>query len=279
MFYDSHVHSEASPDSEMKAEEAVVAAKKLGLGVVFTEHVDFGEFGDYMNEKDPHAADFVRGMGDFICDFGKLRRVDGALFGLEFGLVKAFAGAYKRLAAEGDYDFIIGSVHSVDGVELYNASNKCEGFMDSEFAQGLHDSRGVDACIARYLEYAREVVEVSEFFDSFGHIDYVARYAPLVQDRFSYTRFAKEIDALLKLLAERQIALEINSARFGRDCDAENVMSEICGAFARLGGRYCTVGSDAHVVGRVGYHFDTARRIADEAGLKIVHFRERTMIT
>ena len=71
MLFDSHVHSEASPDSEMNAEKAIASAKKLGLGVIFTEHVDFGEFGDYMSERDPHATDFIRGMGDFICDFKK----------------------------------------------------------------------------------------------------------------------------------------------------------------------------------------------------------------
>jgi len=284
VFFDSHVHSAASPDSDMKAEKAVAAAKKPGLGVVFTEHVDFGALGEYVKYSDPHATDIVRGMGDFVCDFemypAEYRRLrgDNVLLGLEFGLTRAFAGLNAKIVAEGDYDFIIGSVHSVDGLELYKASNKHEDFMDTQYAKNLHDSRGVDDCIARYLEYSREMVEISTYFDSFGHIDYVARYAPLVGEKFMYDRFAAQFDAILKLLADREIALEINTSRFGAENGAERAMGEICGHFARLGGRYCTVGSDAHVVSKIGHCYDAARLVAAEAGLKIVHFRERKAI-
>ena len=46
MFFDSHLHTRFSADSTMTAEEALEAAKKQGLGLVFTEHVDFSYPGD-----------------------------------------------------------------------------------------------------------------------------------------------------------------------------------------------------------------------------------------
>ena len=41
MYFDSHIHTEFSADSEMKAAEALREAEKQGLGLVFTEHLDY----------------------------------------------------------------------------------------------------------------------------------------------------------------------------------------------------------------------------------------------
>ena len=64
MFFDSHVHSAASPDSQMNPREAVDFLQKKGLGIAFTEHIDFADH----PEIDPHATDAPRGMRDFVCD-------------------------------------------------------------------------------------------------------------------------------------------------------------------------------------------------------------------
>ena len=40
MIFDSHMHTQFSADSEMPAAAAVLAAEKLGLGMVFTEHLE-----------------------------------------------------------------------------------------------------------------------------------------------------------------------------------------------------------------------------------------------
>ena len=41
MFFDSHIHTAFSADAEMTAVEALTAAEKQGLGLVFTEHLDY----------------------------------------------------------------------------------------------------------------------------------------------------------------------------------------------------------------------------------------------
>ena len=40
MLFDSHVHTKFSADSEMLAQEALKSAEQIGLGLVFTEHLD-----------------------------------------------------------------------------------------------------------------------------------------------------------------------------------------------------------------------------------------------
>ena len=41
MLFDSHLHTEVSADSDMKAQDALARAEELGIGLVFTEHIDF----------------------------------------------------------------------------------------------------------------------------------------------------------------------------------------------------------------------------------------------
>ena len=46
MLFDSHMHTKFSADSEMSAIAAIEKAKKLNIGIVFTEHFDYNLPGD-----------------------------------------------------------------------------------------------------------------------------------------------------------------------------------------------------------------------------------------
>lgn len=292
MYFDSHVHSAASPDSEMNPAEAIETLKNMGFGITFTEHVDFS--GDY-EKCDPNATDAPTGIGDFLCDFGiypaeyEKFRGKGVALGLEIGLTKTALQPNREIAV-GDYDFIIGSIHSVDGDEIYHVAH---GNVKPRTSFGKlilsDEANSADLCIRRYLNYAREMVEVSDFFDSFGHIDYIARYVPKLERNFFYDNFTEELDKLLKIIAERELALEINTQGFGRtplphpsglgsEFSRESVMLEICRRFVALGGRFCTIGSDAHTLPTLGKNFKDAIKIAEYAGLAVVCFKERKPI-
>ena len=260
MYFDAHVHSVASPDSEMCAKEAISALSLKGLGVIFTEHVDFLATNEGL---DHSATDAVGGTVDFVCDFDvypkdyRCLRSDSVLLGLEIGLTKAYFAPNEKLAC-GDYDFILGSVHSVDGIDVY-------------FAFPEDDALNY---ISRYLTYSREMVELCGFFDAFGHIDYVSRYNLRAQELYCYDNYSIEFDALLKSIAERDIALEINTYRFD-DREYEKILLPICRRFSQLGGKYCTIGSDAHRLSHLGRHFDRALKLANAANLQVVYFKER----
>ena len=70
MIFDSHMHTKFSADSEMIAADAIAKAKSLNIGVVFTEHFDYGVEVDgkkftfdtaaYMNEYKNIRGDKVR---------------------------------------------------------------------------------------------------------------------------------------------------------------------------------------------------------------------------
>jgi len=263
MYFDAHVHSAASPDSELNPLDAVRALEKKGLGVVFTEHVDFAT---PTKGRDITATDAPRADSDFICDFEiypsqyKIIReqyADSVLLGVEIGLNVAYFSLNSQMAGEG-YDFVLGAIHYVDGLDVYHSSNSMEPY---------------DFC-RRYLTYGREMVEYCGFFDAFAHIDYIARYSKGIERVFSYKNFAREFDGLLRALVERDLALEINTSRFGNNKHVEQLLP-IYKRFGELGGRYVTIGSDAHNEHSLGRYYAEALGIANISGLVPVYYRQR----
>jgi len=261
MYFDAHVHSLASPDSETNPKDIIAALKSKGLGVVFTEHVDY----ILSDKRDLGANDFfANGKAEFVCDFEiypqtyQNLRSESALLGLEIGLTAAYATKNKK-TIEGDYDFILGSIHSVDGKDIYfDMRNNVDSFF-----------------LSRYLTYSREMVELCGFFDALGHVDYVIRYDTNAQELYKYENFTQEFDALFKALIERDMALEINTYLFDKIKNYEKILIPIYSRFAELGGKYCTIGSDAHLLEDVGRHFDKAKNVAVAAGLEIVYYKGR----
>jgi histidinol-phosphatase (PHP family) len=163
MYFDTHIHSVASPDSDMQPSEVMRRLSTLGLGGIFTEHVDFAE---PTEGRDFTANDAPTNMpGDFVVDFDmypaqyESLRSDTLLLGLEIGMNKAFLPLNTQTASAYPYDYILGSVHTMDGLDIIYAAAH---FSTREQAR-------------RFLEYNREMLELYTDIDALGHIDYLAR--------------------------------------------------------------------------------------------------------
>jgi len=265
MHFDSHVHSAASPDSELDPYSAISKLKSKGLGVIFTEHADFVT---PKNGRDEMAIDFPSTGIDFICDFDiypsqyrSIRAKYGgtALLGIEIGFSAAFLPLNTQ-TADNDYDFVLGAIHFVDGCDVYSQASNMEAW----------------AFCRRYLTYGTKMVNISGFFDSLAHIDYVARYSKKINDIFRYDNFPEEFDDLLTAIADRGLALEINTSRFG-DPNTVKHLTPIYKRFKTLGGKYVTIGSDSHAEWGLGRHYPKALGLANMAGLTPVYFKERKL--
>lgn len=261
MYLDAHVHSLLSPDSEMNPEDAIRKLKRQGLGVCFTEHVDYVT---PTEGRDPSATDAPRAPFDFLLSEPQAYpacyeafRGDGVFFGLEIGLNAAFLPLNRETAARDGLDYVIGSIHFADGYDLTN-----------EYFEAVSDP------YRRMLTYTREMVERCDFFDTLGHIDYIARYSPLEEKDVRYAAYPDEYDALFTAMIERDIALEMNTARFG-EARAEANLYQIYRRYRALGGRFVTIGSDAHRPERVGRYHARALKMARETGLAPVYYIAR----
>ena len=252
MIFDSHMHTTFSADSRMTAAEALAQARSLGLGVVFTEHFDYGLELD--------GRSFTFDASAYMQAYANLRGASLRL-GAEVGLRKAARSANASFVSGAPFDMIIGSIHLVDDFDIYYP----------EFYVGEDKT----TAYRKYFQQMAEEAAVADY-DALGHIDYICRTAPYDNPEIDYPTFAEEIDAVLRVVVERGKVLELNTRRF----DSTRAISELVPVYKKyraLGGRAVTVGSDAHRVAAIGNHFAKALEFARELDLMPVTFCERRL--
>ena len=253
MLFDSHVHTEVSADSEMKARDALAAAEAQGIGLVFTEHIDFS----YQGEKE-----FIFSPEEYWAAYEPLRGERLSL-GVELGMVPGELEMAKEFLARAPFDEVIGSIHLIDGGDIYEPST--------------YEGKTQQEIYLRYFTLMRDMVRQNPYIDTLAHIDYIARYAPYEHPDISYEVWHDAIDEVLRAVVETETALEINTRRFG-DRLAMKELAPIYRRYAELGGRDVTLGSDAHKKETVGAHLALAAQMAEAYGLQTVTFHERKRV-
>lgn len=255
MIFDTHMHCEFSCDSSMKLADAVAAAAAENIGMTLTEHWDY----DYPTNPDAFTYDIAACFRNFAPYRSRER-----LIGIEIGMQTHIAEADDKVAAGHDFDFVLGSIHCVGRRDLYEKS--------------CYEGYARDEIIREFLGDSIICVENHKCFDAFAHIDYICRYWPFVGDERELQLNDNQglFDKLFLLLIERNIPIEINTRRLDDDKAAKALLL-LYKRYQELGGKYCTLGSDAHYKEHVGRRMAEAVILANAAELTPVYFRERKM--
>lgn len=255
MIYDCHSHTEFSSDSEMKAEDAIEAARKLGIGLIFTEHYDF----DYKESKHYKEMDFLFDAKKYWESYEALRG-EALLLGVEVGLTPGSITANQQFISQVPFDQVIGSIHAIDKLDLYYPE--------------YYDGKKKEEAYGRYLEIMADMVKANSYIDVLGHIDYISRYSPYEDKEIGYKEYHDLVDLVLKNVLDTGTLMELNTRRLGSKAVAESLLM-IYARYKELGGQYVTIGSDAHRAEDVGMNFKMAQDLVEFIGLKPVHFKER----
>lgn len=264
MTADYHLHSLFSGDSSTPTEDMARAGLNRGLSLLcLTEHFDPDyPYPDVSMELDVPAY------------FAEARRLQ-ALYekqieiriGAELGLQPHLGGFLRswldQNLAEGlSFDFLIGSTHLVDGTDPYYP----------EFWNG----RDQKAAIRRYLDVTLENIRAFDDFDVYGHLDYIVRYIPQGERRFSYPEYRELTDAILQLLIGKGKGIEINTGGYKAGLPDPNPCADVLRRYRELGGEIITMGSDAHTPDYVGCRFSDAKEVLRDCGFRYYTvFRER----
>ena len=249
MLFDSHMHTCFSTDSKMKMDEAVARAAELNIGIVITEHMDLAY---------PEPMAFVFDVEKYFKDYHKYRN-ENVLLGIEIGMRSDCLEENCRLVETYPFDYVIGSVHLVNNIDLY--------------APQFYLGRSKQEAYKEYFDAMKQCVTCYDGIHSLGHIDYISRYARFVDPEIYYHEFRDCIDNILTILAQKDKALEINTRRLSDKAVVENIMP-IYKRFYELGGRLVTIGSDAHQVKDIGRDLQAGKEIAERAKLDVVYFKE-----
>ncbi len=243
MRVDLHVHTEFSCDSEAKME--LYAEEALAKGITtlcFTDHVDLNpnDYGYNYYALDKYFANYRKVRDKYE---GRVK----LLSGIEFGEPHLYADKLKELSIY-PYDYIIGSIHWIG--DMFPCQKVREQYSAKEF----------------YTLYWEEVLKTVKQggFDALGHIDFPKRYYGEI-----YYQEAK-LREIFKVLVDQDMVIEINTSSLRKGHSETMPGDELLALYKDCGGRYVTVGSDAHEAQDVGADGDATRVLLSKYGLQEV---------
>jgi len=251
MIADLHVHTEYSCDSEADMEQYVKQAITKEMRIIcFTEHVD-------LNPND-YGCNYYK-PSQFFEKYNQIKEKYSSRIkvcaGIEFGEPHLYADKLKQLSSY-PYDYIIGSVHWIG--DMFPCQKVREQYSAKEF----------------YTMYWEEVLNTVKQggFDALGHIDFPKRY----YDEIYYSE--AKIKAIFKLLLDKDMVIEINTSSLRKGHGETMPGRELLEIYKECGGKYVTIGSDAHEIKDIGADNDIAKMLIKDNALQEVIYEHRTQI-
>lgn len=236
MICDLHIHSQYSFDGTASLEEICHSARDRGVDIIaLTDHCDMPEgISDYLAWEEERKAHFAE------LDKSGLQ----VLYGVELGNPHEFPRETEAFLAQRKFDFIIGSLHFLpDGSDIYRLPYSSREEIDDMFRQ--------------YFLSMKKLVEYGNF-DALAHMDYPIRKLQGKLPGTGISAYRNLIEPILETLVQKELALEINTRG---TYDWQNRVGPegwVLEHYRKLGGKYVTIGSDAHVTEYVGAGFAEA---------------------
>lgn len=256
--FDYHMHTVVSFDGHDRGVDMAMAAKAKGLKeICFTDHVDYepcAEKQTMVFDPEKYSAEY----DDLEVPGLKIRR------GIEFGILPDNAAQFQAELAKRHYDFVLGSVHFADGLDVY--------FEPFWRGKTVHEVE------RRYLEEMLTCVQNHDAFDVLAHLSFISKAsANTTHSLLKYADHREIVDEILKVLVRKGKGMEMNTSgvdRVGGFLPTQDFFRR----FKELGGEIVTVGSDAHNVERVGQYTDRACQIMKDIFGYVCTFEDRKPI-
>ena len=256
LFVDSHVHSNYSDDSTMRPEEAVDTALALGLkGLAFTDHYDL-DFPDkqFLFEFDiRRRAAHIKALREHYGS--EVEILDGIELGVQANTVEESAAIIDLH----DFDFVICSVHAIDGYALHDP-------------EGFYEHKSKEQAYRRYLEEIFQIIRNFDNYDVIGHLGYIRRYGPYDIKSMPLKNYDDIIDTIFKWLIEHGKGIEINVSGYAYHLGTAIPDVDMVKRYKELGGELITLGSDAHDKLHIGKSFKQGLSILERAGFEHVNY-------
>lgn len=266
---DCHTHSNNSFDAENSVEDMLCRANEIGLDyLTITDHFEAA----FYFEPDEEFGDLKKLLPQSVSDIKQQQKLSAGktelLCGIELGEPLHDINATNEVLSLTGYDFVLCSMHNLRDM--------------GDFFWLDYKSEEIPKLLKKYFFELTECVQWGNF-DSLAHITYPMRYiCDKSKIAVDLAEYKKEIDELLALLAEKDKALEFNTCRnpelslktIGRCRDVQ-----FLSRFKELGGKYVTLGSDAHNTEDLAKGISGAVDILRELGYsEITVFKKRNPV-
>lgn len=260
---DFHVHTDNSYDGNHSATFICEKAEFNNLrAIAFTDHCEVDRcIKDYAHERAVFQT------------FFEISKVKSAfrgkilvLNGIELGQPNYAPEIASRILDSQKFDVVLGSIHNLrNGFDPYYG----ESFTEDETKDFMN-------------EYFDEMINLCKWgdFDVLAHLTYPLRYFFAKSGILvNLNDYKNQVDEILRLTAKKDKALEINSAGLRQKLGRLQPETDIVKRFKELGGKFISVGSDAHYADDLAKGITEAYRSAFDAGFdSITLFQNRSPI-
>lgn len=248
---DLHCHSDISFDGQdTYTAMAESALEKGAIGLAVTDHFDIDDDSIDLDKMVDRQLNEL--LDAKLAIKGKL----AVLNGIELG-----QGIYRKEKSEKlldnfNYDVVLGSIHNLENMEDFYFLN--------------YDEHDVKALLQRYFEAELQLAQWN-YFDALAHLTYPLRYiCGNYKMEVDLSEYSEIIDAIFEKLIYNKKALELNVSslfNYHKDTMPGAVLIK---RFHDLGGKYVTVGSDAHTADKVCNGIEQGYEILQACGYE--HF-------
>ncbi len=248
-----HVHTSDSPDADIPAKELTARGVEAGIQAIgFVAHLDLNPDDYCYNAFDAGEYDeSVSCAGEESDDRIRIMK------GIEVGEPHKYQEQVKKLVDYSDYDFITGSLHSVEGIGMILGD------------EVYHNADTLEIIEQYYLETLR-MVEVSDM-DILAHMGLFRRGIALAGLDYSFDEtklWPLTIQRIIRTIIERNIALELNTSGLRRKEDTTYPSREVLEMYRTEGGKLITIGSDTHREPHVFFGLGQGAKLLVETGFR-----------
>ncbi|GAB2570524.1 histidinol-phosphatase HisJ family protein [Gracilibacillus alcaliphilus] len=261
MKFDLHNHHYRCGHAEGNIEDYIKAAIERGLSYIgIADHSPY-----FYSEEDQLYPGIAMAKSEFpnyvkeVLDLKK--KYQGkihVLLGMESDYFPSYEELYQKMYSPYPFDYIIGSVHYVEGINI--------------FARGRWNGLNEEERIAEKELYYKLIQQSarSGLFQILGHIDAMKGFYP----KFSQIE-TPIIEETLQVIAQEGVAIEVNTSGKMKDCGGWYPSHEILER-ACYYGVDISFGSDAHVPERIGDEYEEVQQTLREIGFKeMVYYVEK----
>lgn len=273
---DYHVHCDYSVDAAGSVAEFAEKALEEGLKeICFTTHCDLDPARRHHDGRVRLGGEIVEVTSDWLGSYAAEVRKAGDAFGgrgltircgLEIGFTPGIEGLIEPVVGALDFDFILGGVHTLDGVDIVSSRESSAYFSQKSPRE---------VCEAYYHDLGEAVR--SGLFDCVAHLDIYKRLGLDFYGEPLNVAHRGLVEPLLEEMVGRGLSLEINSGGLRKGLGWPYPSPDILKAAMDAGLRDITTGSDAHQPDQVGYGIVACLDCARDAGFdRMVLFERRS---
>ncbi len=253
---DYHIHTMLCNHAQNGMEDYINKAVSAGFNeICFLDHLTISEPGNRLSMLLSEVSLYFQAVQ-------RLKRIYKNTILIKAGLEVDYHPQYveqiHNITDTFSFDVIGGSLHFPGGIDI--VSNK------SDWCKGEYNT---DNIYRLYFEYIDKMLD-DDYCDFICHIDLIKKFG-----RYSLESIEKELDIIIKKIAKKNLAVEVNTSGYSHPANNAYPSFDILKKCFEAGIEI-TIGSDAHDPADIGRNYEKVLPIIVSAGYKnVCVFTER----